>query len=521
MASAHAKHVLLCTLLVFWASACVWADVIGRHRLNSIRGKVAHIKSVKQLHLASSARLQARRLQRRSHVRRHDSSASSNIVRLKDRRSKENARTCHERRSSHNVPVVVERYKLVFFTTPGVAHTEFEQLLRRMSPDTSDELTYLDAYPFEAAYAMLRDDSWTKAIFFRTPVKRFVSGYSGTANDTDTDLGTFVEKVESGWSHPSQAYWKSQCEYVHLCDAILPFMNFVGDYGNLANDTRRLLERVGAWDAHGVDTTTEADESLLSDQSDNDDDNNDKDLVRRIQRLLGADMRIIPRYVSTEKLPADVFEDRLRLGSVVPATHVPDEATASFADVQTVTRKALSKMKGKEWIKRIDWETPRRNGVGSYFNYGLPASVYDIVGADVGPAPIQAELIALLGTRLAVHSIRYLEIGVSVGKTLWQMLHVVSKGGLVVAFDIEHINPTFANLLSDRTLVRRWINARRIIRTAFVNEITRYRGPTGAPFMYVESDEYDSNGWRELRNLDVRFNLILSDAMHTPSALLQ
>ncbi|XRB17902.1 methyltransferase [Pseudoscourfieldia marina] len=317
MASAHAKHVLLCTLLVFWASACVWADVIGRHRLNSIRGKVAHIKSVKQLHLASSARLQARRLQRRSHVRRHDSSASSNIVRLKDQRSKENARTCHERRNSHNVPVVVERYKLVFFTTPGVAHTEFEQLLRRMSPDTSDELTYLDAYPFEAAYAMLRDDSWTKAIFFRSPVKRFVSGYSGTANDTDTGLGTFVDKVESGWSHPSQAYWKSQCEYVHLCDAILPFMNFVGDFDNLANDTRRLLERVGAWKVHGFDAEARGEGSCttfcglehesLSDLS--------NDVLHRIERLVGTDMRVIPQHIkAVAKKPtfphvADPFVD--------------------------------------------------------------------------------------------------------------------------------------------------------------------------------------------------------------------
>merc|ERR1711966_589162 len=94
----------------------------------------------------------------------------------------------------------------------------------RMLPDTSDELTFLDAYPFETAYAMLRNDLWTKAIFFRSPVKRFVSGYSTKANDTD--LSTFVDKVERGWYHPSQAYWKSQCEYVHLCDAILPFLNF-------------------------------------------------------------------------------------------------------------------------------------------------------------------------------------------------------------------------------------------------------------------------------------------------------
>ncbi|XRB07709.1 sulfotransferase [Pycnococcus provasolii] len=243
-------------------------------------------------------------------------------LQLQDRRSEDNARTCHERCNSHNVPVVVEKYKLVFFTTPGVAHTEFEQLLRRMSPDTSDELTHIDAYPFETAYAVLRNDSWTKAIFFRSPVKRFVSGYTTKAKeDTDMDLSTFVDKVERGWYHPSEAYWKSQCEYVHLCDAILPFMNFVGDFGNLANDTRRLLERVSAWDTHGFDTeggwggscTTfcgREHESLS---------NLSNDVLHRIERLLGADMRIIPQHIkAVAKKPtfphvADPFVDAFYL----------------------------------------------------------------------------------------------------------------------------------------------------------------------------------------------------------------
>ncbi|XRB17903.1 sulfotransferase [Pseudoscourfieldia marina] len=252
---AQGVHHLLAVLGVLLTHcACVSWALDGRSRLNTILSKVAHIKHVKKTRLAMSARLHARRLPRRSHIA-TQSSPSFNTVLSQDRRSKVNARTCHERRNSHNVPVVVEKYKLVFFTTPGVAHSEFEQLLRRMSPDTSDELTYLDAYPFEAAYTMLRDDSWTKAIFFRSPVKRFLSGYSTKAKeDTGMDLRTFVGKVESGWSHPSEACWKSQCEYVHTCNAILPFMNFVGDFGNLADDTRRLLERVGAWDEHGFDT---------------------------------------------------------------------------------------------------------------------------------------------------------------------------------------------------------------------------------------------------------------------------
>ncbi|XRB17710.1 fucosyltransferase [Pseudoscourfieldia marina] len=299
-------HLLAVLGLLFTHCVCVSWALDGRSRLNTILSKVAHIKHVKKTRLAVSARLHARRLPRRSHIATQSSLgsfASFNTVLSQDRRSEDNARTCHAWCNVHNVPVVVERYKLVFFTTPGVAQTEFEQLLRRMSPDTSDELTYLDAYPFETAFAMLRNDSWTKAIFFRSPVNRFVSGYSATKvnEDTDMDLGTFVSKVERGWSHPSQAYWKSQCEYVHLCDAILPFMNFVGDFGNLANDTRRLLERVGAWDARGFDTEARGEGSCttfcghehesLPDLS--------NDVLHRIERLVGTDIRL--RYTGTRR----------------------------------------------------------------------------------------------------------------------------------------------------------------------------------------------------------------------------
>ncbi|XRB07700.1 methyltransferase [Pycnococcus provasolii] len=301
---AQGVHHLLAVLgLLLTHYACVSWALDGRSRLNTILSKIAHIKHAKNTRLAMSARLHARRLPRRSHIA-TQSSPSFNTVLSQERRSEDNARTCHERRNSHNVPVVVEKYKLVFFTTPGVAHTEFEQLLRRMSPDTSDELTYLDAYPFETAYAVLRNDSWTKAIFFRSPVKRFVSGYTTKAKeDTDMDLSTFVDKVERGWYHPSKAYWKSQCEYVHLCDAILPFMNFVGDFGNLANDTRRLLERVGAWDTHGFDTEGGWGGSCMTFCGHEHESlsNVSNDVLHRIERLLGADMHIIPKFIGVQR----------------------------------------------------------------------------------------------------------------------------------------------------------------------------------------------------------------------------
>ncbi|XRB17917.1 fucosyltransferase [Pseudoscourfieldia marina] len=179
----------------------------------------------------------------------------------------------------------------------------------------TNKLTYLSAYSFQTAYDMLRNDSWTKAIFFRAPVKRFVSGYYDKIQRTtpEIDLATFVSKLEHGWHHNMEVHWKSQCEYVHKCDAILPFINFIGDFDNLANDTRRLLERVGAWEEYGrtgwgddggkcifcrgvraagghATNSTSRSQGILASQP---------DLVRRIKLLVSEDVRIIPRYIRT------------------------------------------------------------------------------------------------------------------------------------------------------------------------------------------------------------------------------
>ena len=248
-------------------------------------------------------------------------------LRTSEKQMRANARTCYVRRGWDSVPVVVVQYRLIFFTTPKVACTGFKQLLSRMlgvnetktsvhNPKTN-KLTYLSAYPFETAYAMLRNNSWTKAIFFRSPVKRFVSGYYDKIQRTapEIDLATFVSKVEHGWHHKLEVHWKSQCEYVHKCDAILPFINFIGDFDNLSNDTRRLLERVGAWEEYGrtgwgddggkcifcrgvraagppghATNSTSRSQGILASQP---------DLVRRIKLLVSEDVRIIPRYIRT------------------------------------------------------------------------------------------------------------------------------------------------------------------------------------------------------------------------------
>lgn len=88
-------------------------------------------------------------------------------------------------------PVVIPKYKLLFFTIPKVSCTVFKQLFRRMAgctdwqqethplphAPTRNGLQYLYDYPPHAAQAMLTDATWIRAIFVRNPHERLLSAY--------------------------------------------------------------------------------------------------------------------------------------------------------------------------------------------------------------------------------------------------------------------------------------------------------------------------------------------------------
>jgi hypothetical protein len=95
-------------------------------------------------------------------------------------------------------PIVVEKYKLLFFTIPKVGCTVWKQLFRRVAgyadwqihqdgknnakkqlphSPSQNGLTYLYHYPPDKADFMLTDPSWTRAIFVRDPKERLLSAY--------------------------------------------------------------------------------------------------------------------------------------------------------------------------------------------------------------------------------------------------------------------------------------------------------------------------------------------------------
>jgi hypothetical protein len=106
-------------------------------------------------------------------------------------------------------PIVLEDYKVVFFTTAKVGCTVFKQLFRRMlgipqwqdvnlphlipwNPEVNG-LRYLYHYNRTAASHMMTAPDWTRAIFVRDPKTRFLSAY--------------LDKVVRVWSSPSYAIW--------------------------------------------------------------------------------------------------------------------------------------------------------------------------------------------------------------------------------------------------------------------------------------------------------------------------
>ena len=81
-------------------------------------------------------------------------------------------------------PIVVPRYKLLFWTIPQCNCEEFKKLFQRIQGTTgyvhdpdANGLIYLARYPPFEASRLIGDPEWTKAVFFRDPFERFLSAF--------------------------------------------------------------------------------------------------------------------------------------------------------------------------------------------------------------------------------------------------------------------------------------------------------------------------------------------------------
>jgi len=196
-------------------------------------------------------------------------------------------------------PYVVPEYKLIFFSVPKVACSEWKRIIYKLlmgkpwheeftihDPNTNNLSTLMD-FPLLEAQLMMNSDEWTKAIFVREPKERILSSFLNKyvkdgfkyfnvkcckhiepEERSDeclerTGLGRPRKKKEEEFSYflsltneCSDVHWQPQ--YNAMDDKWWPKVNFVGYMENLAEDSRKLLMKlkstkdgVSAWEKHG------------------------------------------------------------------------------------------------------------------------------------------------------------------------------------------------------------------------------------------------------------------------------
>ena len=163
----------------------------------------------------------------------------------------------------------------------------------------------------------------------------------------------------------------------------------------------------------------------------------------------------------------------------------------------------------KSWITDSDYEN-------SICHYGIRPKMRHLIDAAVGEETTLSDLIAFLAKDLT-KDVRYLEIGVSVGKNFFQMLNQWN-GALLVGFDIEDISPVLKRYLEKGEGVS-WETMEGSPRKNPSN-LTDYTFEKNRNHVrYLAGDLFDDASWARL--VGSSFNLVFSDACHEPKALLR
>lgn len=174
-----------------------------------------------------------------------------------------------------------------------------------------------------------------------------------------------------------------------------------------------------------------------------------------------------------------------------------------FQTLQSNNRKALDTV--DNWV-------PDEIFTGSYFNYGVPDFLKPIINLPVGNENTYTDLVTYYSRMLG--KINYLELGISVGKNFYQLLNTFENSSLT-AYDVENINPVLASKL-EKGETKSWdtkADSMRLEKSA----MTEFKYKSNR-VKYLAGDIWDENSWAKLKG--EKFNIIFSDALHDPKALL-
>jgi hypothetical protein len=150
----------------------------------------------------------------------------------------------------------------------------------------------------------------------------------------------------------------------------------------------------------------------------------------------------------------------------------------------------------------------------SIFRYGVNPDTENLLDLPLDDGCTHTDLLVYYGQRLAQPR-KYLELGVSVGKTFWQVLNNCGPCECW-GFDIEEMTPVLKSRLVEQSR-EEWAGPADSIKKT-PSSITRYlHRETGNHVTYLCADIFDEQAWAWLAGQ--KFNLVLSDALHTASAL--
>jgi len=149
----------------------------------------------------------------------------------------------------------------------------------------------------------------------------------------------------------------------------------------------------------------------------------------------------------------------------------------------------------------------------SYFKYGVPDFIEAVINKPIGDAPTYTDLMTLIAEKY-LGQVNYLEIGVSVGKNFFQLLNALENSRFT-AFDIEEINPVLARQMTKGPRTEWNTPADSIKKNASSLSEFNFRDKKVS---YLSADVWDSNSWAKMEGN--KFNLVFSDALHTPEAIL-
>ena len=192
---------------------------------------------------------------------------------------------------------VIPEYKLVFFTFPKVACSEWKRMFMRMNGNPSwclirgfnahdpklNMIKMLQDYDPEVATAMMTSPAWTKAAILREPKERVLSAFLDKAFkegyyikhccenlpndklkkqciDNEKKFDSFIHFVTEYPVECFDVHWEPQLEKID--SKWWPYIDVIGYQSNLLHDSQHILKTLysnrdevegrSAWDRYGV-----------------------------------------------------------------------------------------------------------------------------------------------------------------------------------------------------------------------------------------------------------------------------